>query len=165
MYASKNFEFYSLNNDGPGKKDYETFSQKFNKLYSGYFLNQKNMTITNVYTENYRIKEFFLLLMWQTTHCTNEQSMWYSILLGLGLCTPRSRPSCTLELFFGVKSWSSIFHCLNDFYFCGRKPEGDFPYCKLHVLYAFQPKNPKEELIGKDDDVPAFIEKKVKASK
>ena len=23
------------------------------------------------------------------------------------------------------------------FYFCGRKPESDFPYCKLHVLYAF----------------------------
>ena len=36
------------------------------------------------------------------------------------------------------------------FYFCGRKPEGEFPYCKLHVLYAFQPKNPKEELINKE---------------
>jgi len=33
------------------------------------------------------------------------------------------------------------------------------------VLYAFQPKNQKEELIGKEDDVPEFIEKKVKASK
>ena len=52
-----------------------------------------------------------------------------------------------------------------DFYFCGRTPIEGFSYCKLHVLYAFQPKNPKEELIDKDDDVPAFIEKKVKASK
>ena len=26
-------------------------------------------------------------------------------------------------------------------YFCGRKPMAKFPYCKLHVLYAFQPKN------------------------
>ena len=52
-----------------------------------------------------------------------------------------------------------------DFYFCGRSPIEGFSYCKLHVLYAFQPKNPKEELIEKDDDVPAFIEKKVKASK
>ena len=51
------------------------------------------------------------------------------------------------------------------FYFCGRKPIEGFSYCKLHVLYAFQPKNPKEELIDKEDDVPAFIEKKVKASK
>ena len=51
------------------------------------------------------------------------------------------------------------------FYFCGRSPIEGFSYCKLHVLYAFQPKNPKEELIDKEDDVPAFIEKKVKASK
>ena len=52
-----------------------------------------------------------------------------------------------------------------NFYFCGRSPIEGFSYCKLHVLYAFQPKNPKEELINKEDDVPAFIEKKVKASK
>ena len=52
-----------------------------------------------------------------------------------------------------------------DFYFCGRSPIEGFSYCKLHVLYAFQPKNPKEELIDKEDDVPDFIEKKVKASK
>ena len=50
------------------------------------------------------------------------------------------------------------------FYFCGRKPEGEFPYCKLHVLYAFQPKGSKEEVLDKEDDVPEFIEKKVKAS-
>ena len=31
------------------------------------------------------------------------------------------------------------------FYFCGRKPEGEFPYCKLHVLYAFQPKGQKKK--------------------
>ncbi len=52
-----------------------------------------------------------------------------------------------------------------NFYFCGRTPVEGFSYCKLHVLYAFQPKNQKEELIDKEDDVPAFIEKKVKASK
>tara|TARA_Y100000992_G_C20972988_1_gene353634 strand:+ start:37 stop:528 length:492 start_codon:yes stop_codon:yes gene_type:complete len=48
------------------------------------------------------------------------------------------------------------------FYFCGRKPEGDFPYCKLHVLYAFQPKNQKEDDL--DDEIPEFIEKKVKST-
>ena len=52
-----------------------------------------------------------------------------------------------------------------NFYFCGRTPVEGFSYCQLHVLYAFQPKNQKEELIDKEDDVPAFIEKKVKASK
>ena len=51
-----------------------------------------------------------------------------------------------------------------NFYFCGRTPVEGFSYCKLHVLYAFQPKNQKEELIDKEDDVPEFIEKKVKAS-
>ena len=50
------------------------------------------------------------------------------------------------------------------FYFCGRKPEGEFPYCKLHVLYAFQPKGSKEEVLEKGDEVPEFIEKKVKSS-
>ena len=50
------------------------------------------------------------------------------------------------------------------FYFCGRKPEGEYPYCKLHVLYAFQPKGTKEEVLDKEDDIPEFIEKKVKAS-
>ena len=52
-----------------------------------------------------------------------------------------------------------------NFYFCGRSPIEGFSYCKLHVLYAFQPKNQKDELIDKEDDVPAFIEKKVKVSK
>ena len=50
------------------------------------------------------------------------------------------------------------------FYFCGRKPEGEFPYCKLHILYAFQPKGTKEEVLDKDDEIPEFIEKKVKSA-
>jgi GcrA cell cycle regulator len=52
----------------------------------------------------------------------------------------------------------------DNFYFCGRSPEGEFPYCKLHVLYAFQPKGQKEDLINKEDDVPAFLEKKIKSA-
>ena len=52
-----------------------------------------------------------------------------------------------------------------NFYFCGRNPIDGFSYCKLHVLYAFQPKNQKEELIDKEDDIPAFLEKKLKAAK
>jgi len=49
------------------------------------------------------------------------------------------------------------------FYFCGRKPIDKFPYCKLHVLYAFQPKNAKEEDKISEEDIPKFIEKKIKA--
>ena len=52
----------------------------------------------------------------------------------------------------------------DDFYFCGRKSVEDFSYCKLHVLYAFQPKGQKEDLIDKEDDVPPFIEKKIKSA-
>ncbi len=50
------------------------------------------------------------------------------------------------------------------FYFCGRKPIDKFPYCKLHVLYAFQPKNAKEEDIITEEDIPKFIEKKIKSA-
>ena len=50
------------------------------------------------------------------------------------------------------------------FYFCGRTPMEKFPYCKLHVLYAFQPKNAKEEDQITEEDIPQFIEKKIKSA-
>ena len=49
------------------------------------------------------------------------------------------------------------------FYFCGRTSLKDFSYCKLHLLYAYQPKGKKEDGIEKDD-VPEFIEKKIKSA-
>ena len=51
-----------------------------------------------------------------------------------------------------------------NFYFCGRKPIKDFSYCKLHVLYAFQTKDQKEDLIDKEDEVPQFIQDKIKSA-
>ena len=68
------------------------------------------------------------------------------------------------ELDENVCKWPIGHPDEKNFYFCGRKPIDSFPYCKLHVLYAFQPKNPKEELINKEDDVPAFLEKKIKSA-
>ena len=50
-----------------------------------------------------------------------------------------------------------------DFYFCGRTSLKDFSYCKLHLLYAYQPKGKKEDLTDKDE-VPEFIEKKIKSA-
>ena len=48
------------------------------------------------------------------------------------------------------------------FYFCGRSSLKDFSYCKLHLLYAYQPKGRKEEPVtDKEEDVPQYIEKKV----
>ena len=54
----------------------------------------------------------------------------------------------------------------SSFYFCGRSSLKDFSYCKLHLLYAFQPKGKKEEITNKDKDeeVPHFIEKKIKSA-
>ena len=46
------------------------------------------------------------------------------------------------------------------FYFCGRSSLKDFSYCKLHLLYAYQPKGKKEEVSDKEE-VPEFIEKKI----
>ena len=49
------------------------------------------------------------------------------------------------------------------FYFCGRSSLKDFSYCKLHLLYAYQPKGKKDDTIVKDE-VPDFIEKKINSA-
>ena len=50
-----------------------------------------------------------------------------------------------------------------NFYFCGRSSMKDFSYCKLHILYAFQPKGKKEDVSDKEE-VPEFIEKKIQSA-
>ena len=50
------------------------------------------------------------------------------------------------------------------FYFCGRSSLKDFSYCKLHLLYAYQPKGKKEETNDKEE-IPEFIEKKIQSIK
>ena len=48
------------------------------------------------------------------------------------------------------------------FYFCGRSSLKDFSYCKLHLLYAYQPKGRKEEPVAeKDEETPQYIDKKI----
>ena len=49
------------------------------------------------------------------------------------------------------------------FYFCGRSSLKDFSYCKLHLLYAYQPKGKKEDAVEKEE-IPEFIEKKIKSA-
>jgi GcrA cell cycle regulator len=48
--------------------------------------------------------------------------------------------------------------------FCGRKTIEKFSYCPLHIMIVFQPKGKKDDVVDKDDDVPKFIEKKVKSA-
>ena len=48
------------------------------------------------------------------------------------------------------------------FYFCGRSSLKDFSYCKLHLLYAYQPKGRKEEPVAdKDEEATQYIDKKI----
>ena len=46
------------------------------------------------------------------------------------------------------------------FYFCGRTSLKDFSYCKLHLLYAYQPKGKKEDSNDKEE-IQNYINKKV----
>ena len=52
--------------------------------------------------------------------------------------------------------------------FCGRKTVSNskqkFSYCPLHLMVIFQPKGKKEEVVDKNDEVPQFIEKKIKSA-
>ena len=52
--------------------------------------------------------------------------------------------------------------------FCGRKTVSNskqkFSYCPLHLMIIYQPKGKKEEIVDKEDEVPKFIEKKIKSA-
>ena len=48
--------------------------------------------------------------------------------------------------------------------FCGRKTVEKFSYCPLHLMGVFQPKGKKEDVVEKEDEVPQFIEKKIKSA-
>ena len=48
--------------------------------------------------------------------------------------------------------------------FCGRKTVEKFSYCPLHLMLIFSPKNKKEDVSDKEDEIPKFIEKKIKSA-
>ncbi len=64
------------------------------------------------------------------------------------------------ELDESVCKWPIGHPNEKDFYFCGRTSLKDFSYCKLHLLYAYQPKGKKEDS-NTNEEVPDFIEKKI----
>ena len=68
------------------------------------------------------------------------------------------------ELDESVCKWPIGHPNESSFYFCGRKSLKDFSYCKLHLLYAFQPKGKKEDAAEKDEEIPQYIEKKIKSA-
>ena len=51
--------------------------------------------------------------------------------------------------------------------FCGRKTVEKFSYCPLHLMIIYQEKpikGKKEELVTKEDEMPKFMEKKIKSA-
>ena len=47
--------------------------------------------------------------------------------------------------------------------FCGRKNVEKFSYCPLHLIVVYVEKGKKEDLTG-EDEIPHFIEKKIKSA-
>ena len=98
----------------------------------------------------------------RTAAPTSRKAKFQSILLDKNF--EPENPKSLEDLTENTCKWPIGHPNEEKFYFCGRKQEGEFPYCKLHVLYAFQPKGSKEEVLDKEDEVPEFIEKKVKSA-
>ena len=48
--------------------------------------------------------------------------------------------------------------------FCGRRNVEKFSYCPIHLMIVFQPKGKKEDVVDKDEEMPKFIEKKIKSA-
>ena len=49
-------------------------------------------------------------------------------------------------------------------YFCGRDTVDKYSYCLYHMGLVWQPKGRKDDVVEKDDEVPQFIEKKIKSA-
>ena len=62
--------------------------------------------------------------------------------------------------YFSVENCPPSRHIYEYFFTSSLK---DFSYCKLHLLYAYQPKGKKEDTTDKED-VPEFIEKKIRSA-
>ena len=46
--------------------------------------------------------------------------------------------------------------------FCGRKNVNKFSYCPLHLMIVFNPKGKKDDSNDKENEVPQYIDKKIK---
>ena len=67
------------------------------------------------------------------------------------------------ELDESVCKWPIGHPNENSFYFCGRSSLKDFSYCKLHILYAYQPKGKKEDVVEKEEEV-VVLGKKIQSA-
>ena len=98
----------------------------------------------------------------RTSAPTSRKAKFQSILLDKNF--EPENPKSLEDLTESTCKWPIGHPNEEKFYFCGRKSVDKFPYCQLHVLYAFQPKNTKEEDQITEEDIPDFIEKKIKSA-
>ena len=48
-----------------------------------------------------------------------------------------------------------------EFNFCGRPSVENFSYCLAHLPIIYQPRNKKEDVLTKENELPKYIEKKI----
>ena len=81
---------------------------------------------------------------------------------------PPEQPTKLLDLTDNHCKWPLGEKMKPATFFCGRKPVESknlgkkIPYCELHLLYGYVSKSDKEEDQITEEDLPQFIEKKVK---
>ena len=97
----------------------------------------------------------------RTAAPTSRKAKFQSILLDKNF--EPENPKSLEDLTESTCKWPVGHPNEKSFYFCGRSSLKDFSYCKLHLLYAYQPKGKKEEVSDKED-VPDFIEKKIQSA-
>ena len=49
-------------------------------------------------------------------------------------------------------------------FFCGRDTVPKYSYCLYHMGLVWQPKGKKEDIVNKNEEIPNFIEKKIKSA-
>ena len=49
-------------------------------------------------------------------------------------------------------------------FFCGRDAVPKYSYCLYHMRLVWQPKGKKEDVVNKNEEIPEFIEKKIKSA-
>ena len=101
------------------------------------------------------------------SHKRTRKSKFQSLIIEKDF--PPESPKDLESLDDGVCRWPIGHPDEKNFYFCGRKTikfnNREFSYCKLHLLFAYQSKDKKDEIVvGKEDDMPAFLEKKIKSA-
>ena len=70
FYADKNFVFWSTNNQGEGKAGFETFSQRFKRLFPGYYLDSSMHIRAEPATKTLNLKELMRLFL------SKDEQLW-----------------------------------------------------------------------------------------